>query len=83
MIDKMKITTGPCPTCDKTVQMDATGIIARHECAGRWILGAAAILFDTKLGASGLADATYYNERTRIIPRRGKWAIQVWKPANV
>jgi len=81
MLDKLDITLGPCPLCDKTVQMDGAGIIARHECLGTWhIVGTP---FATKEAAAATAKKFMgRSAKWRVIPRRSRWIIQAWRAVD-
>lgn len=80
MLRKMDITTAPCPLCDKTVQVDGSGIIARHRCIGTWHI--ISTPFETKIAAVGWANSTHFFDETRVIPRRGRWIVQMFRPTE-
>lgn len=77
MLDKMSFTTGPCRMCGKTVKMDEAGIIARHECLGTWHIQSPP--FNRKVDAQHFATSTFPKDKCRVIPRRSRWIVQVWR----
>lgn len=82
MLDKMNQTTGPCPICDKTVRMDASGIIARHECLGTWHIVSTPFFTKADARRFAVAHAGRRGQRWRVIPRRSRWIVQSFRPTD-